>query len=158
VLFGQDCADEPCQCCPVGKDADDVGAAADLPIEPFLGIVEPDLAPRRRRERGESQDVGPGAVKVLPDGGKLVGQLSWFRTALTCWSAACCGVRDGAVLGELIAAAEQRGHASMDRSQCCIAIGLDLLTIDADWFQRTFGVARLLRHVTEHRVSDSLGR
>ena len=68
------------------------------------------------------------------------------------------GVRNGAVLGELIAAAEQRGHASMDRSQCCIAIGLDLLTIDADWFQSAFGIDRLLRHVTEHRVGDSLGR
>ena len=31
VLFGQDGADEPCQCCPIGEDADDVGAAADFP-------------------------------------------------------------------------------------------------------------------------------
>jgi hypothetical protein len=74
VLFGQDGADEPYRCCPVGKDADDVGAAADLPIEPFLGIVGPDLPPRRLRERSEGQDVGSGVVEVLRDGGKLVGQ------------------------------------------------------------------------------------
>jgi hypothetical protein len=37
VLLGQDGADQPDQRCPVGEDADDVGAAADLPVQPFLG-------------------------------------------------------------------------------------------------------------------------
>jgi hypothetical protein len=29
----------------VGEDADNVGAAADLLVEPFLGVVGPDLLP-----------------------------------------------------------------------------------------------------------------
>jgi hypothetical protein len=36
VLFGQDGADEADQGVAVGEDADDVGAAADLLVEPFL--------------------------------------------------------------------------------------------------------------------------
>ena len=36
VLFGQDGADEPDQRGPIGEDADDIGAAADLPVEPFF--------------------------------------------------------------------------------------------------------------------------
>ena len=39
VLFGQDGADQADQAGAVGEDADDVGAAADLPVEPFLGVV-----------------------------------------------------------------------------------------------------------------------
>ena len=45
VLFGQDRADQADQRVAVGEDADDVGAAADLPVEAFLGVVGPDLAP-----------------------------------------------------------------------------------------------------------------
>ncbi len=36
VLLGQDGADEPDQGVAVGEDADDVGAAADLAVQPFL--------------------------------------------------------------------------------------------------------------------------
>jgi hypothetical protein len=36
VLFGQDCADEADQGVAVGEDADDVGASADLSVEPFV--------------------------------------------------------------------------------------------------------------------------
>jgi len=36
VLFGEDGADEAVQGVAVGEDADDVGAAADLAVEPFL--------------------------------------------------------------------------------------------------------------------------
>jgi hypothetical protein len=36
VLFGEDGADEADQRFPVGEDADHVGAAADLPVQPFL--------------------------------------------------------------------------------------------------------------------------
>jgi hypothetical protein len=36
VLLGQDGTDQPDQRCPVGEDADDIGAAPDLPVQPFL--------------------------------------------------------------------------------------------------------------------------
>ena len=45
VLFGQDSADEADQGVAAGEDPDDVGAAADLAVEPFLRVVRPDLAP-----------------------------------------------------------------------------------------------------------------
>jgi len=45
VLFGQHSSDEANEGVAVGEDADDVGAAADFFVEPFLGIVGPDLAP-----------------------------------------------------------------------------------------------------------------
>ena len=68
MLFSQDGADQPYQRGPIGEDADDIGAAADLSIEPFLGIVGPDLPPRRLREGGEGQDVSAGRIQVLRDG------------------------------------------------------------------------------------------
>jgi hypothetical protein len=37
VLLGQNAADEADLRCPIGRDADDVGAAADFPVQPFLG-------------------------------------------------------------------------------------------------------------------------
>ena len=55
MLFGQDRADEPDQGVAVGEDPDNVGAAADLPVESLLRIVRPDLPPVRPREGGESQ-------------------------------------------------------------------------------------------------------
>jgi hypothetical protein len=55
VLFGQDGADEADQGTPIGEDPDDVGAAANLLVEPFLGVVGPDLAPDLFGERGERQ-------------------------------------------------------------------------------------------------------
>ena len=50
VLFGKDGADEPDDGGPVGEDADDVGAATDLPVEAFGGVVGPDLAPDLLRD------------------------------------------------------------------------------------------------------------
>ena len=49
-LFGEHGADESDQGGSVGEDADHVGAAADLAVEPFLGVVGPDLAPQFLRE------------------------------------------------------------------------------------------------------------
>jgi hypothetical protein len=40
VLLGEDGADEADQCLAVGEDADDVGAAADLAVEPLLGLLD----------------------------------------------------------------------------------------------------------------------
>ena len=45
VLLGEDGADEAGDGVAVGEDPDDVGAAADLPVQPFLRVVGPDLAP-----------------------------------------------------------------------------------------------------------------
>ena len=45
VCFGEDGAGEAQQCLGVGKDADDIGAAADLAGEAFLWIGRPDLPP-----------------------------------------------------------------------------------------------------------------
>jgi hypothetical protein len=42
VLLGQDGADEADQGVAAGEDAHDVGAAADLAVEPFLGYLEPE--------------------------------------------------------------------------------------------------------------------
>jgi hypothetical protein len=57
VLFGQDGADEPDDAVPVGEDADDVGAAADLAVETFVGVVRPDLSPDFLGERGEGDST-----------------------------------------------------------------------------------------------------
>jgi hypothetical protein len=45
VLFGEHGADEPDDGGAVGEEANHVGAAADLAVEPLVGIVGPDLAP-----------------------------------------------------------------------------------------------------------------
>ena len=74
MLFGQDCADEADQRVAVGEDADDIGAPADFLVEPFLGVVRPDLAPDLLGERGERQQVRAGVFEVLCDFGELVGQ------------------------------------------------------------------------------------
>jgi hypothetical protein len=62
VLLGEHGADQADEGGPVGKDADDVGAAADLAVQSFLGVVGPDLAPDGFGEAGECQDVGPGGI------------------------------------------------------------------------------------------------
>ena len=57
-----------------GKIADDVGATADLFIEPFLGVVRPNLAPDLFGERGERQQLGAGTIEVLGHLRKFVRQ------------------------------------------------------------------------------------
>ena len=64
-LLGQDGADEADDGIPVGEDPDDVGAAADLAVEPFGGVVRPDLAPHVVGEDGERQQVLTGIPEVL---------------------------------------------------------------------------------------------
>ena len=71
-LFGQDGADEADDGIPVGEDPDDVGAAADLAVEPFCGVVRPDLAPHVVGERGEGEQVLAGIAEVLSDLGQAV--------------------------------------------------------------------------------------
>jgi hypothetical protein len=52
VLLGQNAVDEADLRCPIGRDADDVGAAADFPVQPFLGGCGADRSPGRFREGG----------------------------------------------------------------------------------------------------------
>src|SRR5688572_19861298 len=70
-LFGQDCADEADDGGAVGEDPDDVGAAADLFVESFLGVVRPDLPPDLAGEGGEGGEVAAGVVEVCGRGGEL---------------------------------------------------------------------------------------
>src|SRR4051794_17527509 len=70
VLLGQDGADEADDRAAVGEDADDVGAAADLAVEAFVGVVRPDLSPDRWWERGEGEDLLAGGVEVVVDLGQ----------------------------------------------------------------------------------------
>lgn len=51
-LFGQHGADQPDDGFAVGEDPDGVGAAPDLAVEPFSGVVRPDLDPYVLGERG----------------------------------------------------------------------------------------------------------
>ena len=74
MLFGQDGADEADQRIAVGEDADDVGAPADLLVEPFLGVVRPDLAPDLLGECGERQQIRAGGLQMFGDLGELVGK------------------------------------------------------------------------------------
>ena len=55
----------------VGEDADDVGAAFDLFVEPFQRIGRPDLLPVRNREIGEGGDVGVLRVAEGGDDGVI---------------------------------------------------------------------------------------
>ena len=67
VLFGQDRADESDQGVAVGEDADDVGAAADLLVQPLLGVVGLDLPPDLLRKHGERSQVRAGLPQGSPD-------------------------------------------------------------------------------------------
>lgn len=74
VLFGEDGADEPDQRGAVGEDPDHVGAAPDFPVEAFLRVVGPDLAPEAFGEGREREDVFPGGLDAVRDAGQLLGQ------------------------------------------------------------------------------------
>jgi len=64
VLLGEYRADQADQGAAVGQDPDDVGAAPDLLVQPFLGTVRPDLPPDLVWERGEGQQVRFRLVEV----------------------------------------------------------------------------------------------
>jgi hypothetical protein len=64
VLLGRDGTDEPDDRATAGEDADDVGAAADLSVEPLGGVV----GARPVWEGGEDEDVGAGFLEVLGHG------------------------------------------------------------------------------------------
>jgi hypothetical protein len=68
VLLGQDGADEADRAGAVGEDPDDVGAAADLLVQPFLRVVAADLGPVLDREGAEGEQVVLGVGEVVRDG------------------------------------------------------------------------------------------
>ena len=75
VLLGQDRADQADDGGAVGEDADDVGAAADLLVEPLERVVLPDLAPVLLGKAGEGEQVGGGLVEQLGRGGEALLEL-----------------------------------------------------------------------------------
>ena len=48
-----------------GEDPHDVGAAPDLFVQSFLGVVGPDLTPMGFGEPGERQDLSTGLVEMI---------------------------------------------------------------------------------------------
>jgi len=79
VLLGQDGADEADDGLSVGEDPDNVGAPADFLVQPFLGVVGPDLTPDLFGERGERQQVHAGGIEVS---GHFAGEPSTWRARL----------------------------------------------------------------------------
>ena len=67
VLLGQYRTDQAGDGIAVGEDPHHIGAAADLFVQPLVGVIRPDLGPHVPRERGERQDLGPGAIEVIMD-------------------------------------------------------------------------------------------
>ena len=88
MLLGEDRADEADDGAAVGEDADDVGAAADLPVEPLGGVVRSDLPPDLLRKGGEGEHVGAGGVEVSGHRRELVGQGVEDAVELACTAAA----------------------------------------------------------------------
>jgi hypothetical protein len=67
VLFGEDGPDEADDALAVGEDSDDVGAAADLAVEAFGGVVGLDLPPDLFREHGEAEHLVSGGLEYCAD-------------------------------------------------------------------------------------------
>lgn len=65
VLLGRDRTNELDQRTSAGEDADDIGAASDLPSGTFLGVVGPGLTPGPFGEAGEREHVRACASQVL---------------------------------------------------------------------------------------------
>ena len=70
VLFEEDGADEAGDGAAVGEDLDDVGAAFDLAVESFDGVVGPEFAPVVGGHVSERGQVGVGAVEHVGDVGE----------------------------------------------------------------------------------------
>ena len=64
--------------------ADDVGPAAEFFVQPFLGVVRPDLPPVFFREAGEREDIAGGVGEMRSS----VGDRSSWSTIRECWAVA----------------------------------------------------------------------
>jgi len=71
----EDCADEPYDRLVVGKDADDVGAAFDLAVEPFEAIGGVDLQPVLGRKAHVGEDIILGLIHESGELGQLAPEL-----------------------------------------------------------------------------------
>src|SRR3954451_21712222 len=65
ALLGEHGAQKPDQRVAVGKDADYVGAPADLAVERLAGVVGPDLPPDLCGKGGEGEHVGASGLHML---------------------------------------------------------------------------------------------
>ena len=88
VLLGQDGADEADQGVAAGEDPDDVGAAADLAVQPLLGVVGPDLPPELFREAVNASTSARAASRCAATLGSLPATASMSRSYWACTEAA----------------------------------------------------------------------
>jgi len=88
VLFGEHGADEADEGVTAGEDADDVGAAADLAVEPFLGVVGPDLPPDRLGNAVNARMSPWAASRCAATAGRLPSSASRTRPNWACTEAA----------------------------------------------------------------------
>jgi hypothetical protein len=63
VLLGEHGADQADDRGYLGKTPTAVGAAPNLPIQPFVEVVGPDLTPQAFRVGVKREDVGPGELR-----------------------------------------------------------------------------------------------
>jgi hypothetical protein len=90
-LFAEDGADEADDGGAVREDPPDVGASAELLVEPFLGVVRADLLPVLLGGGGERQQVGAGVDQQLGGGREPAGQLVGDPTCCSqTWVASGC--------------------------------------------------------------------
>jgi hypothetical protein len=88
VLFGQHGSDEADEGVTVGKDPDDVGAAADLPVEPLGGVVRPDLPPDLLGKAVKASTSTRAASRCSATAGSLPARASSTRSNWACTEAA----------------------------------------------------------------------
>jgi hypothetical protein len=84
VSLGQDGPDEADDRAAVGENAYYVGSAADLPVEPLVGVVGPDLPPDLLGERGEREDVSRASIRWSATLGSFSVRVSTMRSNWAC--------------------------------------------------------------------------
>ena len=75
ILLEQQGTSEPQERGVVGKDPDDVGAAADLAVDPLERVRAAQLGPVVARKRVEGEQVGLRGFEQLRDLGRRAGEL-----------------------------------------------------------------------------------
>ena len=125
-LFGQDRADEADDRLAVRQDPDRVGAAPDLPVQPFGEVIRPDLGPDLGGEAGEGEDVGAGRVEVvmnlrqlLVDVSPTAGREEPRAIILPSETAIDCVPEKGLESGPPFSCDEERCKVSIDKRKRC---------------------------------------
>ena len=88
MLLGEDGADEADQGVAAGEDPDDVGAASDPAVEPFLGVAGPDLAPELLGKLVNASTSARAASRCSATLGSLSWTASTRRSYWACTDAA----------------------------------------------------------------------